>query len=50
MLLMLAIILVVIWLVLWLAFHIASGSIHILIGLAVIFLIVHLFRRKPAAA
>ena len=50
MFLTLAIILAVIWLVLWLAFHIASGLIHLLIGVAVILFIVHLFRGKPAAA
>lgn len=50
MFLTLAIILAVIWLVLWLALHITSGLIHILIALAVISLIVHFFRGKPAAA
>jgi len=33
-----------VWLVAWLAFHVASGGIHILIGLAVVFLVIHLIR------
>lgn len=49
MFLTLAIILGIIWLILWLAVHITSGLIHILIALAVISFIVHLFRgRRPA--
>ena len=48
MFLTLAIILAVIWLILWLAVHITSGLIHILIALAVISFIVHLFRGRPA--
>jgi fatty acid desaturase len=48
MFLTLAIILAAIWLVLWLALHVTSGLIHILIAVAVISFIVHLFRGRPA--
>lgn len=48
MFLTLAIILAVIWVILWLAVHITSGLIHILIALAVISFVVHLFRGRPA--
>ncbi len=37
------------WLVLWAAFHIAGGLIHILLGIAVVFLILHLLRGRSAA-
>jgi len=37
-------VLLVVWAVAWLAFHVASGGIHILLGIAVIFLIIHLTR------
>ena len=43
-----AIILAIIWLVLFLALHITSFFIHILIILAVISLIVHLFTGRKA--
>ena len=33
-----------VWAVAWLAFHVVSGGIHILLGIAVIFLILHLVR------
>jgi hypothetical protein len=33
-----------VWLVSWLAFHIAGGLIHLLLVIAVIFLVVHLVR------
>ena len=49
MFLTLAIILAVIWCIFWLALHVTSGLIHILIALAVISFIVHLFRGRPAA-
>lgn len=48
MFLTLAVILALIWLVLWLALHITSGLIHVLIALAVISFIAHLFRGRPA--
>jgi hypothetical protein len=34
------------WLVAWAAFHVASGGIHLLLVLAVIFLIAHFFRGR----
>jgi hypothetical protein len=37
------------WLILWAAFHIAGGLIHILLAVAVVALILHLFRRRSAA-
>jgi len=37
------------WVVGWLAFHIAGGLIHLLLLIAVIFLIVHLFRGRRVA-
>jgi hypothetical protein len=46
MFLALFIILAIIWLICWLALHITVGAIHILIALAVIALIVHLFRGR----
>lgn len=36
------------WVVSWLAFHIASAGIHILLGLAVVFLVIHLMRDARA--
>ncbi len=38
-----------IWLTAWAAFHIAGGAIHLLLVLAVIFLVLHLFRGRSAA-
>jgi hypothetical protein len=38
-----------VWVAGWLAFHIAGGMIHLLLILAVIFLIAHLFRGRRAA-
>jgi hypothetical protein len=34
-----------VWLVGWAAFHIAGGLIHLLLVIAVISLVIHLFRR-----
>jgi Family of unknown function (DUF5670) len=34
----------------WLAFHVAGGMIHLLLVLAVIFLVIHLFRGGRRAA
>jgi hypothetical protein len=45
MFLILFFILLVLWLMGFLAFHIAGGLIHLLIVVAVISLIIHLFRR-----
>jgi hypothetical protein len=36
------------WAVSWLAFHIASAGIHVLLGLAVVFLVIHLVRGAAA--
>lgn len=47
--LMLFILLLVAWLILWAALHLAGGAIHLLLILAVIFLIVHLFRGRRVA-
>ncbi len=37
-----------VWLVSWLAFHVAGGMIHLLLVLAVVSLIVHLFAGNRA--
>jgi hypothetical protein len=42
-------ILLAVWLVGWFAFHIAGGAIHLLLVVAVIALVVHLFRVRSAA-
>jgi hypothetical protein len=42
-------ILLAVWLVGWLAFHVAAGGIHLLLVLAVVFLIIHIFRGGAAA-
>ncbi|HUB33651.1 MAG TPA: hypothetical protein VMA31_11500 [Bryobacteraceae bacterium] len=36
------------WLVVWAAFHLAGGGVHLLIVLAVFFLIVHFVRHRRA--
>lgn len=46
----LAAVLIVLWLLGFLAFHVSSGLIHILLVLAVISLVVHLFRGRSAVA
>jgi hypothetical protein len=38
--------LLVLWLILWAALHIAGGAIHLLLIIAVVALIVHLFRGR----
>jgi hypothetical protein len=48
MFLAIAIILAIIWLILWLGVHITAAAIHILIILAVISLIFHLFRGRKS--
>jgi hypothetical protein len=40
-------VLLTVWAVAWLAYHVASGGIHILLGLAVVFLVIHLMRGRP---
>jgi hypothetical protein len=42
-------ILLAVWLVGWFAFHIAGGAIHLLLVVAIISLVVHLFRGRSAA-
>ncbi len=37
------------WLVAWAAFHVAAGGVHLLLVLAVVFLIVHLMRGTRTA-
>ena len=49
MFLALFVILLVLWLLGFLAFHVAGGLIHLLLIVAVIFLVVHLFRGRSAA-
>jgi len=46
--LILFVILLIGWLLAWVAFRVAGGLIHLLLIFAVISLIVHLFRRRPA--
>jgi len=41
-------VLLVAWLIGWAAFHVAGGGIHLLLVLAVIFLIAHFFRGRRA--
>ncbi|HXF14422.1 MAG TPA: hypothetical protein VN517_14805 [Terriglobales bacterium] len=38
----------ILWLIFWLAVHVTTAFIHILIFLAVIFLILHFVRRRRA--
>ena len=45
MFLILFIVLLVVWLLGWAAFHVAGGVIHLLLIIAVIFLILHFVRR-----
>jgi hypothetical protein len=37
------------WLVMWIGFHLVGGAIHLLLVLAAILLVVHLFRGRRAA-
>jgi hypothetical protein len=37
-----------VWLVMWIGFHLVGGMIHLLLIIAVISLILHLFRRRTA--
>lgn len=41
-------ILVVGWLLAWAAFHVAGAMIHLLLIIAVIFLVIHLFKGRRA--
>ena len=38
-----------VWLVMWIGFHLVGGAIHLLLIIAVISLVVHLFRGRRAA-
>jgi hypothetical protein len=38
-----------VWGASWLAFHVAGGMIHLLLILAVIFLVLHIFRGRSVA-
>ncbi len=38
--------LVVAWAMAWLAFHVAGGVIHLLLVIALVFLVLHLFRSR----
>ncbi len=44
--LVLFVILLVVWLIVWAGLHVAGGAVHLLIILAVIFLIIHFVRRR----
>jgi hypothetical protein len=46
MLLVIFAVLVVIWLLGWGAFHVAGGLIHLLLIVAVVFLVLHFVRRR----
>ena len=37
------------WLVMWIGFHLVGGAIHLLLIIAAIALVVHLFRGRRAA-
>jgi hypothetical protein len=39
-------VLVIGWVLAWAAFHVAGGAIHLLLILAIVFLIAHLFRGR----
>ena len=46
MLLVLFVVLLVAWLLVWGAFHVGTGLIHLLLIVAVVFLILHFVRRR----
>lgn len=48
MLLLICIVLVVAWVLGWGAFHVAGGLIHLLLIVAVVFLVLHFVRRRQA--
>jgi hypothetical protein len=41
--------LLVLWLVMWAALHVAGGAIHLLLVIALVSLVVHLFRGRRVA-
>lgn len=47
--LVLFIVLLIGWLLAWAAFHLAGGAVHLLLIIAVIFLLLHLFRGRSIA-
>jgi hypothetical protein len=47
--LILFLMLVGVWLVMWVGLHLAGGAIHLLLTIAVISLVLHLFRGRRAA-
>lgn len=47
--LMLFFVLIGVWLVMWIGLHIAGGMIHLLVIIAVISLVLHLFRGRRTA-
>lgn len=42
------IVFLVAWLLVWSAFHVTGGGVHLLLAIAVIWLILHMFRRRRA--
>jgi Family of unknown function (DUF5670) len=48
MLLLIVAVLVVLWLLGWGAFHVGGGLIHVLLIVAVVFLVLHFLRRRQA--
>jgi hypothetical protein len=36
------------WLIAWVAFHVVGGAVHLLLVLAIIWLIIHFLRRRRA--
>jgi hypothetical protein len=38
-----------VWLVMWIGFHLVGGAIHLLLVIAAVALVVHLFRGRTAA-
>jgi hypothetical protein len=36
------------WLVAWMAFHVVGGGVHLLLVLAIVFLVIHLLRGRQA--
>jgi len=41
-------VLIGVWFVMWIGLHVVGGAIHLLLIIAVISLLLHLFRRRPA--
>jgi hypothetical protein len=48
MLLLIVAVLVVLWVLGWGAFHVGGGLIHVLLIVAVVFLVLHFLRRRQA--